>query len=666
MTIWADRIASRAGQPAQPDTSLYTLAATHAEIDPTEQDSSPYAVLARREAQRGLPVTPVPAGVAPKVIGPAWTPPPGWVHSGDGWNPPGTPEGVRTPMPAGHETYRRDGTSTNTPYVANTTSQAYNNAQTALGGTAATPPSGLMTKTPGSTGSSYWDNRIATRPRLNGQPDNSLFTLANQQRNSPVTQTATNFTGNEAYGAGTGPGGSYTFDDQARDRYGAANTNEWTTNMANAPPDLGAPSPWANPQAAQEEIDRRLALRGLPPQTRGATGPSGTSGTAPGLMSGQNTVASVDGKVGYEARQLGGPTKWNVDDSQTVAGQVQKLIKGNNEIQQMETTRAKQQMNENGTLNSAMGLQAVEAARYAAAMPIATADAATYGRAAAYNADTENQFAGKNVDASNTAYNATANIRANTARDTAQTIAQANLADKQGNINAAAASNLAGVNTATAAKLAQTNTAAAVLKAQNDISVAARGAINDQSLATLNGNINKARLGQDQTLQMLREMTQEMNGIQASDKFDADAKSEKINELYERTNRNLRLFERASGLTEGLLKFDKVQPPPAPTTNTDGSPIGKNPDGSLEQRVAGANGNPAATQSNFDSAAYYAANPDIATYYAGQPGGATPAQAWAHYNAAGRNEGRKAFLKNSGSSSSPQPTGTTKTGWAGN
>ena len=302
---------------------------------------------------------------------------------------------------------------------------------------------------------------------------------------------------------------------------------------------------------------------------------------------------------------------------------------------------------------------------YDAALPIAQADAATYGRSAAYNADTENQFAGKNVDASNTAYNATANIRANTARDTAQTIAQANLADKQGGINAEAAKNLAGVNASTAAKLAETNTAAAVLKAQNDISVAARGALNDQALASLNGNISKARLGQDQTLQLLREMTQEMNGIQASKDYDEDAKSAKIDELYERTNRNLRLFERASGLTEGILKFDKVEPPPAPTTNTDGSPLEKNPDGSLKQRIAGQNGNPAATQSNFDSAAYFKAYPDIAQYYAGQPGGATPAQAWAHYSAKGMSENRSAFLKNSGSSSAPPPAGTTKTGWAG-
>ena len=156
------------GGAVLPDTSLFTLAAQHAEIDPTEQDYSPYAVLARRQAQRGLPVTPAPESYVPKVIGPAWTPPPGWVHSDSGWNPPGTPEGVRTPMPAGYETYRRDGTSTNTPYTPNTTSQAYNQAQIARGGSAAPWPV--------STGGIGQPN--PTAPAFGQQPPPSGYTNA--------------------------------------------------------------------------------------------------------------------------------------------------------------------------------------------------------------------------------------------------------------------------------------------------------------------------------------------------------------------------------------------------------------------------------------------------------------------------------------------------------
>ena len=539
-TYWDNRAASRANQPAQPDTSLYTLAAQNAEIDPTEQDYSPYAVLARRQAQRNLPVTEAPASYIPKVIGPAWTPPPGWVHSRDGWNPPGTPEGVRTPMPAGYETYRRDGSSTNTTYAPGTTSQAYNNAQTALGGTAApwpvstggidyriNAPGGLMTQPPPG----------GTSPGGTPPPSSS----GGQPQLTPG-QIAAN---NGSPGTGTGPGGTYTFDDQARDRYGNS-----------AGPGGGG---------QDDPVNTMPSYRHDNP----------TGSTAP------NTVAPVSGQVGYEARQLSDPTKWNVTDDQTVAGQVRKLIAGNDEIQQMETTRAKQGMNAGGLMSSTMGLQAVEAARYAAALPIAQADAGTYGRAAAYNADTKNQFAGKNVDASNTAYGATANIRANTARDTAATIAQANLADKQGNISAAAAERLAGVNAQTAAKLAQTNAAAAVLKAQNDISLAAAGAVNEQTLTNLKANLQKAQIGQEQTVLMARELSNTINSINMNKDLDVNGKTAQIDKAIKAANNTFAAIYTVSQLTGTMLQFTKDEeesapPPPPPPPPSGGGLLGPN------------------------------------------------------------------------------------------
>ena len=280
----------------------------------------------------------------------------------------------------------------------------------------------------------------------------------------------------------------------------------------------------------------------------------------------ENTVKAVNGQVGYEARQLADPTKWNVTDDQTVAGQVRKLIAGNDEIQQMETTRAKQGMNAGGLMSSTMGLQAVEAARYAAALPIAQADAGTYGRAAAYNADTENQFAGKNVDASNAAYGATANIRANTARDTAATIAQANLADKQGNISAAAAERLAGVNAQTAARLAQTNAAAAVLKAQNDISLAAAGAVNEQTLTNLKANLQKAQIGQEQTVLMARDLAATINSINMNSNLDANGKAAQINEAVKSANNTFAAIYTVSQLTGTMLQFTKDESTPTPGT----------------------------------------------------------------------------------------------------
>ncbi len=455
---WDARIAQRANQPAQPDTSLFSLAERYREVDTN------------------------------------WTPPPGWVHTANGWNPPGTPEGVRTPMPAGYETHRRDGSSTNTPYVA----------QTALGGTATPPP-------------------VSTGGILGTPPPNSS---GGQPQLTPG-QIAAN---NGSPGTGTGPGGTYTFDDQARDRYG---------NSA-GPGGSGQDDP----------VNTMPSYRHDNPT--GSTDP--------------NTVAPVSGQVGYEARQLDDPTKWNVDKDQTVAGQVRNLINENNPLQQQAATRARQQMNAGGLMNSSMAVQAGQAAMYDAALPIAQADAATYGRAAAYNADTKNQFAGKNVDASNAAYGATANIRANTARDTAATIAQANLADKQGNISAAAAERLAGVNAQTAAKLAQTNAAAAALKAQNDISLAAAGAVNEQTLTNLKANLQKAQIGQEQTVLMARDLAATINSINMNSNLDANGKAAQINEAVKSANNTFAAIYTVSQLTGTMLQFIKDESTPTPGT----------------------------------------------------------------------------------------------------
>lgn len=178
-TYWDNRAAQRANQPAQPDTSLFSLAEKYREVSPNQQDFSGAAILARRQAERGHEVTPPPAGFVPQVIGPAWTPPPGWVHTADGWNPPGTPEGVHTPMPAGYETYRRNGTSTNTPYTSNTTSQAYNQAQIARGGSAAPWPvstGGIGTSNTNMLSSQQRANILSTQIQNGGntqiQPNN--------------------------------------------------------------------------------------------------------------------------------------------------------------------------------------------------------------------------------------------------------------------------------------------------------------------------------------------------------------------------------------------------------------------------------------------------------------------------------------------------------------
>lgn len=399
-----------------------------------------------------------------------------------------------------------------------------------------------------------------------------------------------------------------------------------------------------DPAKIQAEINRRLVLRGLPPQT----GPGSTPGTSPAPggtgtapAPGTTPATGILGTPGYTAAQLGTPEKWNVDKNQTVAGQVEGIIAADSPLQQLARTRAMQQQNDRGTLNTSMAIQAAQAANLDAALPIAQADAALQGRAAAYNADTANQFAGKNVDATNTALNTTAGINANTARDTAQTLA-----------NKATAEQLALTNKAAAEQQAIVNKNAAFEKAAADLKQSTVNALNETDVAAFKANLASAGLGQEQSILVSRELTTNINAIQARTDIDGPTKTAYIQDAVKRTNETLAVIGRATKIAGSLLQFtDKPETQQQPTTNVDGTPTDGKP------RIAGANGNPPATQSTFDSAAYYAANPDVANYYAGQPGGATPAQAWAHYSAAGRNEGRQAYLLAGGASTGPGWTG---------
>lgn len=101
------------------------------------------------------------------------------------------------------------------------------------------------------------------------------------------------------------------------------------------------------------------------------------------------------------AAQMGDPTKWNVTDDQTVEGRINRIIGQDSAMNQTARTNALQEANARGLGNSALAVSAGEQAVINSAMPIAQADAATFAKAAGYNADESNQFEAKNVDAQN-------------------------------------------------------------------------------------------------------------------------------------------------------------------------------------------------------------------------------------------------------------------------
>jgi hypothetical protein len=133
------------------------------------------------------------------------------------------------------------------------------------------------------------------------------------------------------------------------------------------------------------------------------TAATGTAGGYTGQGYDAAAGAAAQGQAqGYNANQAG-VTDWNVDANQTVAGQLDGILAANNPLMQRAQTRANQDMAARGLLNSSMAVGAGQAALYDAALPIAQADAGTFGAAAKTNAGEANTTARFNTDAVNTA-----------------------------------------------------------------------------------------------------------------------------------------------------------------------------------------------------------------------------------------------------------------------
>lgn len=172
--------------------------------------------------------------------------------------------------------------------------------------------------------------------------------------------------------------------------------------------------------------------------------------------------------------QLGTPTQWNITPDQTVQGQMRSLIDPNNPYYQHWATAGAQDAAARGfTGNSTIRDTGIMNSVMAGATPIATSDAATYAKAAGYNADMPNQFAMKNQDAMNQNILAhlsseTQKFVSNLSADTQKTVQQMSQ-DSQAAISKAHDANAVLLGSNDAAKNAYTNYVAAVAQIdQND------------------------------------------------------------------------------------------------------------------------------------------------------------------------------------------------------
>lgn len=116
-----------------------------------------------------------------------------------------------------------------------------------------------------------------------------------------------------------------------------------------------------------------------------------TGAPASGIIGNATKPAQADVST-FTAPKLGDPSRWTTDPKQTVAGQITSLTNPNSPLIAQARSRAQQDANSRGLLNSSMAGTAGEAAAYDVAMPIARDDAAQASKVAGYNAEAANQF----------------------------------------------------------------------------------------------------------------------------------------------------------------------------------------------------------------------------------------------------------------------------------
>ena len=268
-----------------------------------------------------------------------------------------------------------------------------------------------------------------------------------------------------------------------------------------------------------------------------------SSFTAPPTTQAINTA-------GYSATQAASPTQWKVDQNQTAHGLLTKYLDPSNPIIQQAMGQAAMAANARGLQNSSMAAQGGMEAAYNAMVPIANADAATYAKAAAYNADAANQVNLKNAELGSSLTQAQlgADIsQRNTDAGNATGIYTNEMSNRQSAANTAAT--------------IEGNLKSAIAQSQlsNDNKIALQN-LADQHQLTLTTNQSATTLFQ--------QATTNITNIQNSS-LDANAKMTAINNQYEILKGSLAMLSSISGIPDldKLVNFDAKNSVPAEGLN---------------------------------------------------------------------------------------------------
>jgi len=247
--------------------------------------------------------------------------------------------------------------------------------------------------------------------------------------------------------------------------------------------------------------------------------------------------------AGFTPTQLSNPTQWKVDGDQTVQGQMTRMIDPNNPYYQAWKTAGAQDAAARGfTGNSSIRDTAIMDSIMRNATPIATSDASTYAKAAGYNADTENNFAIKNQEASNTAgqFNsgqanamAQAKLSADTSKYSTDKSSATQLATAK--ISADTQKFVSTLSSDTQVKVANLNNA----------SQAAISAAHDANAVLLSNNSDAQNA--------FRDYVNAVSIIQNNDKMSGDAKTDAMNVSQDLYNKRISAIKTASPNTPASL-----------------------------------------------------------------------------------------------------------------
>jgi len=196
--------------------------------------------------------------------------------------------------------------------------------------------------------------------------------------------------------------------------------------------------------------------------TQAATAAPVTAGQATATQATSQGYTATDAQAAlqgaantYDGAQ-GTAATWTPDDKSTVQGQVKNIIADNSALQVQAATRAKQEKNKLGLMNSSMAVQAGQAALYDAAIPIASQDASTFATAGQYNAGNAQQMNLANMASKNQGLEFSASAKNKVMSENSQLQTNVNLANA-GETNKASAFTAAEAN-ATSKFNAQTAT----------------------------------------------------------------------------------------------------------------------------------------------------------------------------------------------------------------